>query len=168
MTTQNLKILRVLNGTLGDWFDRSEAIYKTYKGKNHGLCHGIVMNRISLNDSIEDHKYLLVYRNLVEAFVSAYFFENYLWLTTEKIKSYTGENVLDLPFINEIYSMLNNTTLSVIKEVFHDSVCLSERYLEPYILETWHKVTKEIESENLKLELNISSYDDQTVEYGNR
>lgn len=152
---KNLKDLKVLNSTLGNWFDRSEAIYKTYKGKNHGLCHGIVMNSISLNNSIDEHKYLLVYRNLVKAFVRSYFFENYFWLTTEKIKSYTGENVLEFPFINEIYSLLNNTTLLVVKEVFNNAVCLSEYYLEPYILETWHEVTNEIESKTLKLDLSI-------------
>ena len=153
MATQSLKNLRVLNSALGEWFDRSEAVYKTYKGKNHGLCHSIVMNRIRLTNSIEEHRYRLIYRNLVKAFARDYFFENYFWLTTEKIKTYTGENVLDFPFINGIYSMLSNTTLTVVKEVFHDAVCLSEYYLEPYILETWYEVTNEIESKTLKLEL---------------
>ena len=153
MATQNLKDLRVLNSTLGEWFDRSEAVYKTYKGKNHNLCYVDVTDRIRLNNNIEEHRYRLIYRNLVKAFVRDYFFENYFWLTTEKIKSYTGENVLQFPFINVIYSLLNNTTLAIIKEVFHDAVCLSEHYLEPYILETWHDVTNEIESKTLKLEL---------------
>lgn len=142
--------LAALNSALCDWSEREDNIFKKYCRYSTTPQH-IKDRAYSLRDEIEKHVQVLLYDNLIKPFVAVYFQDNYFNLTTEIIKSYTGEAVMDLPFIEKLYVLTGNGSYTAIKEAYGDAVCMSEYYLEIFMLETWKEVCAEIESKTLSL-----------------
>jgi len=105
-----------------------------------------------LLEKTEVHVSRLIYVNIVETFVKAYFYENYFNLSDDVLKTYDALTWFEQDFITDLDKLLNKNQYSVIRYTWSDLIENDELFPE-LIYNTWKKVETDINSKTLKLEL---------------